>query len=206
MLNTADGTMKFRRVVLVFSIVFATITMLILISDTPDCERLRLGLWMAFSIHFTSFLLLLFHFIGLGFILKKLGRILGIYYFYMVGAMFYTQIIFFQSKECNIMAPLLYFWVMLNIIMFYVLVAYGIALWGAYICWESEKEEKQLQEAMQKYIKKISHREKNNPLMVDLEKSSGKKLLKEEGEKKKKKKKQQKQKQLAIAGEVNELD
>lgn len=145
-MNTEDGTMKFRRAVLIFSIIFASITMLILVSDTPECEStdLRLGLWLAFSIHFTSFTMLLFHFIGLGFILKKLGRILGLYYFYMVGAMFTTQIIFFKSKDCNLTSPLLYFWVMLNIIMFYVLVAYGIALWGAFICWESEKDEELL--------------------------------------------------------------
>jgi len=64
--------------------------MVILTYHTEDCENLKLGLWMTFSIHFISFILLLFHFIGLGFILKKLGRILGIYYFYLVGAMFWT--------------------------------------------------------------------------------------------------------------------
>ena len=49
---------------------------------------------------------------------------------------------------------------MLNIVMFYMLVAYGIALWGAYICWESEKEEKEMQAAMKKYMKKMATQEK----------------------------------------------
>ena len=143
-MNTAEGTMRFRRAVLIFSIIFAALTMLILVSDTKECPSadLRIGLWLSFSVHITSFTLLLFHFIGLGFILRKLGRILGLYFFYLVGAMFATQVIFFKSKDCNLIAPLLYFWVLTNIVMFYVLVAYGIALWGAYICWESEKEEK----------------------------------------------------------------
>lgn len=154
--SSAAATMKFRRIVLIFSIIFAGITILILVGDPRECQtsNLKLGLWLAFSIHMSSFILLLFHFIGLGFILRKLGRLLGLYYFYMVGAMFATQVIFFKSSGCNVTAPLLYFWVMLNIIMFYMLVAYGIALWGAYICWESEKEEKQLKAAMKKYMKK----------------------------------------------------
>jgi len=88
MLASEEGTKRFRRVVLIFSIISAAITMLIL-SSAEDCENLRLGLWMTFSIHFISFFLLLFHFIGLGFVLKKLGRILGLYYFYLVGAMFW---------------------------------------------------------------------------------------------------------------------
>ncbi len=157
--NTSSaGTTKFRRIILIFSIIFAGITMLILVGDPRECEtsNLKLGLWLAFSIHISAFILLLFHFIGLGFILKKLGRLLGLYYFYMVGAMFFTQVIFFRSKGCQVTAPLLYFWVMLNIVMFYMLVAYGIALWGAYICWESEKEEKELQAAMKKYMKKMA--------------------------------------------------
>ena len=71
-------------------------------------------------------------------------------------------------------APVLYFWVLINIVMFYVVVAYGIALWGAYICWESEKEEKQLQAAMAKYMKKATQAQgRNNYLLNDVEKGLG---------------------------------
>jgi hypothetical protein len=63
--------------------------MLILIGNTGTCEsaNLKVGLWITFSIHISTFILLLFHFIGLGSILRKLGRILGLYYFFMVGGM-----------------------------------------------------------------------------------------------------------------------
>ena len=49
----------------------------------------------------------------------------------------------------------MYFWLIVQIIVFYFIVAYGIALWGSYICWESEKEEKQIKVAMKKYMDKI---------------------------------------------------
>ena len=69
--------------------------------------------------------------------------------------MFVAQVIFFRSKDCHIQAPLLYFWLVVQIVIFYVMVAYGIALWGAYICWEAEKEEKETQKAVKKYMKEM---------------------------------------------------
>lgn len=100
---------------------------------------------------------------------------------------------------------------MVNILEFYIVVAYGIALWGAYICWESEKEEIQLQQAMKKYMKKISQREKDSHMMIDMEKGSGKKLLSEKKEKAKKKKKSKKssepkQLQIMAKNDADELD
>lgn len=87
-----EGTEKFRRIALVFSIVFSMLTLFILIGENRECEgsNLKVGLWLAFSIQISTFVLLLFHYIGLGFVLRKLGRLLGLYYFYMVGAMFAT--------------------------------------------------------------------------------------------------------------------
>ena len=72
--------------------IFATVTVLILIGQPRQCTSadLRTALWLSFAIHISSFFLLLFHFIGLGFILRKLGRALGIYYFLLVGAMLLT--------------------------------------------------------------------------------------------------------------------
>lgn len=90
--SSTAATTRFRRIILIFSIIAAGITILILVADPRECttSNLKLGLWLAFSIHISAFLLLLFHFIGLGFLLQKLGRLLGLYYFYMIGAMFMT--------------------------------------------------------------------------------------------------------------------
>ena len=43
---------------------------------------------------------------------------------------------------------MLYYWLFSNIALFYVLVAYGLSLWGAYICWEVDEEEALLRKAM----------------------------------------------------------
>ena len=47
------------------------------------------------------------------------------------------------------------YWLMLNIGLFYVFIAYGISLWGAYICWAQEEEENLAKEAMEWKFKKM---------------------------------------------------
>ena len=49
-------------------------------------------------------------------------------------------------------APLLYYWLFLNISLFYVLIAYGLSLWGGYICWEVDEEEKMQNEALNRHF------------------------------------------------------
>ena len=56
--------------------------------------------------------------------------------------------IFFKGNDCNRVAPVLYYWLFLNIAAFYVMIAFGLSLWGAYICWEVDEEEKLLRAAM----------------------------------------------------------
>ena len=86
--------------------------------------------------------------------IKCLGRVIGLFYFMIVGGMIGVQIIFFHGQECNMTAPVLYYWLFLNIIAFYILIAFGLSLWGAYICWEVDEEEAMIKKAMQEYTAK----------------------------------------------------
>ena len=43
---------------------------------------------------------------------------------------------------------MLYYWLGLNVAIFYVFVAYGLSLWGAYLCWAQEEEEELMTEAL----------------------------------------------------------
>ena len=154
---------RFRRWLLGASGLFSAISLLILTTDpSSDCpgSNLRKALWLTFSIHITTFLMLLLHFIYLGFILRYLGRLLGLYYVYLVGAMIAAQVVFFNGNgktltqtgavevSCFKHSPGMYTWLVLQIAVFYGLVAYGIALCGSYICWEADVEELKIKEAM----------------------------------------------------------
>ena len=112
----SDPTEQFRKVIVVTSLVMGMISALIVISEPKGCEGspgLLLCLVLTASVHIITFTMLLMHFIGCGKCLSKLGRILGIYYFYMVGVMIYVQMEFFRSKECATKAPMFYFWIAL---------------------------------------------------------------------------------------------
>ena len=82
------------------------------------------------------------HYIHLGGCIKFFGRAIGLYYIYLVAGMIVVQVYILKAEGCNRTAPLLYYWLTVNIILFYIFIAYGLSLWGAYICWEQEEEEK----------------------------------------------------------------
>ena len=100
-------------------------------------------------------MLLLLHYIHCGCLLRSIGKLLGIYYFALVGTMIYAQVIFFRGADCKVIAPTLYYWLAINIGLFYIMIAYGISLWGAYICWAQEEEEKLINAALKVKMEKM---------------------------------------------------
>ena len=91
-----------RLKLLISSLVFSFASVLVIQSEDKGCDgsKLEIGLWLCFGVQITTFILTLFHYIGLSHCLAKMGRLLGIYFFMVVGAMFGAQVVFFQSKDC----------------------------------------------------------------------------------------------------------
>ena len=65
-----------------------------------------------------------------------------------------------KAVGCNRSSPLQYYWLVVNVVMFYVFIAYGLSLWGAYICWEMEEEEEETQQAVKKYMDSMKENDK----------------------------------------------
>ena len=151
-----SGTEKFRRIALFGSLIFGVFSLLILLSGSRNCDTsdLRIPLYIVFSVHLTVFLLLLLHYIHLGACIRAVGKAIGLYYVYLVGAMIVVQIYYLKADGCARQSPLFYYWLAFNILLFYMFVAYGLSLWGAYICWEQEEEENVTKAAMEAYLKK----------------------------------------------------
>ena len=93
------------------------------------------GIYGTLAVQASIFLLLLMHYIHCGCLLRKMTIMLFIYYFLLVGSMFWTQIVFFRGNGCGREAFVLFYWLGFNIVVFYAFVAYGLSLWGAYLCW-----------------------------------------------------------------------
>ena len=69
--------------------------------------------------------------------------------------MTWVQFIFMKGDGCMRTAVVYYWWLALNIGMFYVLIAYGLSLWGAYLCWAQQEEEELVNEALQWKLQKM---------------------------------------------------
>ena len=52
-------------------------------------------------------------------------------------------------------AVVYYWWLAFNIGLFYVLIAYGLSLWGAYLCWAQQEEEELTKAALQHKYEKM---------------------------------------------------
>lgn len=98
-----DGIETFRRVCLITSLACAGISGIIMACRPVQCPTANLndGIWTALAVQLSVFLLLLMHYIHCGCLLRKAGLVLGFFYFCMVGAMFWAQVVFFRGAGCG---------------------------------------------------------------------------------------------------------
>ena len=84
---------------------------------------------------------MLMQFLGLAFCLKKMQPVLAVFYFVLVATMFFVQMILWQGVECFSESTTLFVWLAVQIVIFYVIVAYGLAVWGSYICYSAKRRD-----------------------------------------------------------------
>ena len=77
-----------------------------------------------------------------------------VFYFGIVFVMFFTQMYLFEAYTCASESPILYYWLLAQVGIFYFIVAYGLAVWGSYLCFEAEEEEKLAEKAVKQYFNK----------------------------------------------------
>ena len=58
---------------------------------------------------------------------------------------------------------MLYWWIVVNVIMFYLIVAFGLATWGSYICRVADAKEELTKAAVNEYI---AERKAKQALMI----------------------------------------
>jgi hypothetical protein len=72
-------------------------------------------------------------------------------------------------------APFLYYYLLSQVIIFYVIVAFGLATWGSYLCAQADVKEQVTRAAIDEYLAENQMRQKhfaitvgsNQPLMVE---------------------------------------
>ena len=139
------GLDTFRRVVTLGTLICSCISGIIVALRPRECstnENLINAVIICMSCQLAVFFLFLLHYINCGCLLRKIGGWIGIFYFILTGLMTWCQFIFLEGEGCMRESVVLYWWLALNIGLFYVIIAYGLSLWGAYLCWAQEEEEK----------------------------------------------------------------
>jgi hypothetical protein len=139
----AKANKKFRQFALLFSFIFALASIMLVASGTPDCTsaNLRFATLLIFLMYSIMCGLLIIQFIGCASWLKTIPKALLVFYFMIVATMFFTQMILFQGEECRVETPLYFYWLASQVVLFYLVVAWGLAAWGAYICWDAHRKE-----------------------------------------------------------------
>ena len=57
------------------------------------------------------------------------------------------------ENECRTETPVLYWWLVTNVILFYLMVSFGLVTWGSYLCKVADAQEKITSNAVKEYMK-----------------------------------------------------
>ena len=157
----------FRRVTLIMTLIGSCISAIIVAVKPRTCDSnpdLPNAVIITMSVQLCIFILLLMHYIHCGCLLRKIGGWIGIFYFVLTGLMTWAQFIFLKGEGCMRTAVILFWWMAINIGCFYCLIAYGLSLWGAYLCWAQQEEEELVNEALKhKWEKMKAEGKKGSP-------------------------------------------
>ena len=167
-MKVIKATKQFRQVALIGSLLFALISMGLLLVDFSDCASSNLkattavvfGLW---SVIFTLFLI---QATGIGSCLRNYPKSLTGFYIFVCAVMLFVQMEVFggHGSSCWIEAPAYYWWLIVNIGVFYLIVTFGLATWGAYLCFVADAQDEMTKQAVSEYL---AVRQKADKMQMD---------------------------------------
>lgn len=189
-MQVVKATKTFRQVSLLGSMLMAIISISILIiwpNAHCDGTQLRGAVGIVFTVWTLIFVLLLLQVIGLVKCLKKIPKVMFGFYCSISSAMWFVQMLLFSSPppngaicrdaktDTNVSSPLLYYYLLVNVIIFYLVVAFGLATWGSYLCAVADIKEEVTKAAIDEYLAENQMRQKHfmitagttQPLMLE---------------------------------------
>ena len=164
-MKVIKATKRFRQISILLSLLFAitSIVMLIVVEDDCDKSNLKATTGLVFFLWSTVFVLLLLQMVQLTECLKKIPKLLFGFYFFICGCMFFVQMELWGGvdNQCRKEVPSLYWWLVTNIILFYLIVSFGLATWGAYLCKVADVQEEVTRKAVKEYLEETDRTEKH---------------------------------------------
>ena len=68
-----------------------------------------------------------------------------------------------HDNNCRDESPVLWWWLMTQVILFYVIVTFGLATWGSYLCAVADAQEEIARQAVDEYLQE---RKKRDQMMM----------------------------------------
>ena len=151
-MQVVKATKTFRIVSLWQSMIFSLVSILLLLMYKKDCSKsnLKVTTGLIFFLWSAIFVILLIQVARKTDCLRAIRKLLFAFYFFVSAVMFFVQMQLFGgvNNDCRDEAPTLYWWLVTNIILFYVIVAFGLATWGSYLCKVAQAQDEITKEAV----------------------------------------------------------
>lgn len=149
----------------------------VLIFDDKVCQQvqLRAALGIIFGVWCLVFILLLLHVIGCVKCFKKIPKVMFGFYCTISVSMWFSQMLLFSAPPdptdaCSQQAPLLYWYLFSNVMLFYLIVAFGLTTWGQYLCSHADIKEEITRAAIDEYLKENQMQSKHFTIAVGTQK------------------------------------
>ena len=178
-MKVVKATKLFRQISLIGALVFALVSVGLLATDLKDCPtaNLRASISVIFALWSTIFVLMLVQVTGLGRCLKDIPKLLFAFYFFICAVMLFVQMEVWGGYEnrCRTQAPVFYWWLIVQIVVFYLIVTFGLATWGSYLCQVADAQEELTKQAVEEYLRarhkldkmkmRLNQEDDNEPLL-----------------------------------------
>ena len=145
-MKVVKATKCFRQAAILISLVFALVSIILLCvvdKDAPNAN-LKATTGLVFFLWSVVFVLMLLQALKMTECLKQCPKLLFGFYFFICGCMFFVQLEIWSGSpdypnHARTDVPALYWWLVINLTLFYFIVSFGLATWGAYLCKVADK-------------------------------------------------------------------
>ncbi len=55
-------------------------------------------------------------------------------------------------NNCRVERPAMWYWLIINVVLFYLMVVFGMATWGSYLCRSADAKEEIINQAVEEYM------------------------------------------------------
>lgn len=134
-----------------------SIICLVLPSKGTCVVDIQAAMGMVFALWCLVFFMLFLQVIGMVKCLKKYKNFLFGFYIYVVVTVYVSQMMLWGSggsdqNNCRTQRPAMWYWLIINVSLFYLMVVFGMATWGSYLCRSADAKEEIINSAVEEYM------------------------------------------------------